>query len=135
MVPIPMNSASQAESQVIVVVDDDPTICEVICAILDGEGYQTSSFGDAASALSALTSSPPSLVLIDWLIRGSMNGEALFRAIKGSPETAALPILICTAGAHLLETASDLRESGVDVLPKPVELEDLLQTVARLVRT
>jgi len=120
---------------VTVVVDDDPTICEVICAILDGEGYQTSSFGDAASALKALTSCPPSLVLIDWLIQGSMDGEALFRALKGSPETAGLPILICTAGAHLLETAPGLRETGVDVLPKPFELEDLLKTVARLVRT
>ncbi|HEX3246353.1 MAG TPA: response regulator [Chloroflexota bacterium] len=116
----------------VVVVDDDATTGEVICAILEGEGYPTTYFMDGATALSAVQAARPALVTLDWRLRGAMTGEELFRALRQSADTASIPILICTAEAHLLERQPTLRGRATEVVTKPFDLDDLLTVVSRL---
>jgi CheY-like chemotaxis protein len=128
---MPPNQPSE-EIFPVVVVDDDATLGELMCAILEGEGYRTTYFNDGAMALSAVQAAHPALVTLDWRLRGAMTGEDLFRALRQSADTASIPILICTAEAHLLERQPSLRGRATDVVTKPFDLDDLLTVVTRL---
>jgi DNA-binding response OmpR family regulator len=117
----------------IVVVDDDSTTGDVICAILEVEGYTARLHVDGASALASIRSNRPRLVLFDWLIRGPMGGDELFYSLRSSEDTAAIPILICTTESHLLERVPALQGDHAAVLTKPFELDELIEVVGRLI--
>jgi two-component system phosphate regulon response regulator PhoB len=130
-----MQSAPLAESDVdVVVVDDDSTTGDVICAILHAEGYRTRLYTDGLSAIVSIRARLPRLVMMDWLIRGPMRGETLFETLRRSPDTAGLPILVCTTESHLLERQPMLRADGADILTEPFEIDDLIALVGRLIR-
>ena len=118
----------------IVVVDDDPTTGDVICAILDDEGYRTRRFTEGGAALAAVRSNPPDLVVLDWLMRGAMQGEVLFSAIRQSPMAGDIPVLVCTAEVRILESHPWLRDVRTEVVTKPFDLDDLVDVVAQLIR-
>ena len=130
---MPPNQPCDADLPV-VVVDDDPTTGELICAILESEGYRTTYFRDGAMALSAVQAAHPALVTLEWRIRGEMTGEDLFQALRKSADTARIPILVCTADAHLLERQPNLRGRRSDVVAKPFDLDDLISVVTRLIQ-
>jgi DNA-binding response OmpR family regulator len=116
----------------VIVVDDDSTTGDVICAILNGEGYVTTLYTEAVRALAAIRSSPPRLVIFDWILRGDIGGDMLFHDLRSTADTAAIPILICTTMSNLLEQVPTLQNDHTEVLTKPFELEDLISTVGKL---
>ena len=62
------------------VVDDDPAVRDIICAILEEE-YPVQSFESAEECLAALAEKRPDLILLDINLPG-MNGYTLCRQLK-----------------------------------------------------
>ena len=59
--------------QRILVVDDDPSLAEMLTIVLRGEGFDTAVVGDGTQALTAVRELRPDLVLLDLMLPG-MNG-------------------------------------------------------------
>jgi CheY-like chemotaxis protein len=116
---------------VVLVVDDDEDLREAVEAVLLARGHRVVTASDGAEALAWLregTGRRPCLVLLDLMMPG-MNGFELMSAMRADPALATIPVVVITgAGARVERRAANFREG---VLPKPVEVKDLLCTVGR----
>ena len=117
----------------VLVADDDELIRELLSAILSEEGYQVVTVKDGEQALNSLRRKQFDLALLDVMMP-RRTGFAVCRAIKTSPETCLIPVILVTGlGSH--EDRIQGIESGADdFLNKPVNKEELLARVRSLVR-
>lgn len=112
----------------ILVVDDDPDICEAIEIVLGRHGIPARSAGDGRSALAILgEAGPPAAMLID-LHMPVMGGAELVAAVRRDPALARVR-LIGLSGA--LDTPAIADELSLDqFLVKPIDVPALLAAVA-----
>src|SRR4051812_28578616 len=68
----------------VLVVDDEPTIGEVVSAYLRRAGYETRVAADGPSALAAVAERPPVLIVSAWMLPGFAALEAFRRVREGS---------------------------------------------------
>jgi CheY-like chemotaxis protein len=116
---------SRADRRVLVV-DDDLDIAEAIADVLRSGGYSVDVAGDGPSALKVLETSRVGLVLLDWRLPGRPVGAQLVRGLREACGSS-LPIVVLSADPTSLAEA---RAANVtDYLPKPFEVEDLLDVV------
>jgi two-component system response regulator MtrA len=80
----------------IIVVDDDPNICDLVSYRLSTMGMTVDTFRDGQSGLDAIVSSPPDLAIVDVLMP-RMNGLDVVRAVRANAPTMDLPIIMFTA--------------------------------------
>ena len=67
----------------ILIVDDEPDICELVSGILQDEGYATRTARDGDGALEAIKTRRPNLLFLDiWLQGSKLDGLALLDEIK-----------------------------------------------------
>ena len=111
----------------ILVVDDEPLIRDVLVDLLRDEGYAVVTADDGLAALEVVLEEAPALVLMDVMMP-RMDGCAAFRAMRGHLQGDGLPIVLMSAMAE----PADLDAEIAAFLRKPVDLEDLLALVARL---
>jgi CheY-like chemotaxis protein len=112
----------------VVVIDDDTDILEAIAIVLKGAGYETQTESNGADALESMKQGSPCLILLDLMMPG-MNGWQ-FRAEQMRDEVlASIPTIVMTGFPAAAEDASSLGAAAC--LKKPIELDELLDTVAR----
>jgi CheY-like chemotaxis protein len=118
-------------SAYVLVVDDDPSILNLIAEILLGEGYRVTAARSAAEALRSIAHETPAVLVTD-LMMPIMDGRTLVEACRTALQTASMPILLMSAAfPAYLESVSSL---GVHaLLAKPFDLFELLAIVARLI--
>jgi two-component system, NtrC family, response regulator HydG len=110
----------------ILVVDDDPDICDNLRDILCDLGYQVDTAHDGPSALELVGRRPYDVALLDLKMPG-MDGLTLYREIK--KQRAGMVSLLVTAFAGAA-TAEDALSAGAwKVLAKPVDFSKLLHLV------
>lgn len=115
--------------EMILVVDDEPAICNLVGEFLTRRGYRVKTASSGEKALEAITAETPDLVLLDIYMPG-MNGVEVVRRLKHAGLLSKLGVIMLTASQEepLLQEALDL---GVfDVLSKPVDLDELELAVA-----
>src|ERR1700760_3530378 len=118
----------------ILVVDDEADIRELVCGVLEDEGYRPRSAGDADSTLAALAARRPSLVLLDvWLQGSKLDGLQLLDEIKRRDAT--LPVLMISGHGNLDTAVAAIRQGAADFIEKPFEAGHLLHLVARATET
>lgn len=123
-----MEPAMAAER--VLVVDDNPANLKLVEFLLDGEGYEIRTAGDAEEALSALREFEPRLILMDLQLPG-MSGLELTRRLKTDPATRGVVILALTAFAMKGDEQRAL-DAGCDgYVAKPIDVETLPALVAR----
>ena len=117
----------------ILVVDDDFINRELLKAYLTEANYEVITAGDGASAFELALDSPPDLALVDVQMPG-MDGIELCSALKSTPETRFVPVVIVTA---LDSEEEKIRAIGVgadDFVTKPFNALVLLTRVRSLLR-
>lgn len=118
--------------QPILVVEDEPSVRDVIAEILEDAGYAVVAARDGEEALRAAQQAPPSLVLLDLLLP-QIDGFALARRLKAHPSTRYVPIIAISALGSPNDRGDALR-SGCDAfIAKPFDLADLLAMVRRYI--
>jgi two-component system KDP operon response regulator KdpE len=125
-----MQQQSSMDAGDILVVDDDPTIVEMLTELLIAEGYQVRSRRNGREALAAIADKRPALVLLD-LQMPDMNGAQVIQALAGSA-FADLPIAIITASPQDAQPFVD--QSNVACMAKPLDLDALLAGMAEALR-
>jgi DNA-binding response OmpR family regulator len=121
-----------AASPHILVIDDEPTIRDVLCEALADEGYRVSSHDTYFDDLDVLLQLVPDLVILDIVLGGKQMGIDFLETLKADPRTAKIPIAVCTAANHLNDQIRDrLTEWDCLLICKPFDLDDLLAEVNR----
>ena len=111
----------------VLVVDDEPTIRELVVEVLRLEGYAAVGAADGRAALAAMEEAAPDLVLMDVMMPG-LDGRAAYLAMRARPAGVAIPVVLMSAAAD----PARLPAGVAAFLPKPFDLEQLLGLVARL---
>ena len=111
----------------ILVIDDEPEICESLAQLLRMEGYRADTAPDAESGLKKFGQNPFDLVLLDVSLPEREQGVEVLRSIKrDNPET---PVIMITA-YDSSETAFTVSKEGADnYITKPWDNEKLLLDV------
>ena len=116
----------------ILVVDDEESLCEILKFNLELEGYEVDVAYSAEQAL-AMHPERYSLLLLDVMM-GEISGFKMARMLKSSPETAAVPIIFCTAKDTEDDTVAGLNLGADDYISKPFEMLELLARVEAVLR-
>jgi two-component system, OmpR family, phosphate regulon response regulator PhoB len=114
----------------VLVVDDEPTVRDVVVRYLRREGYETLEAGDGLDAQELLRSHEPSLVVLDLMLPG-MDGLQLCQWIRARSE---LPVIMLTARAEEADRIVGLELGADDYLTKPFSPRELAARVRTVLR-
>jgi CheY-like chemotaxis protein len=115
----------------ILLVDDQPSIRDVLEVTLAGAGADVWSAASGEAALAALRDGIPDLIMLDLHMPG-MTGWDVLRALKQSSHTANIPVIL-QSSARDLASFDEARKQGVAAfLSKPYRLNEALETCRRV---
>ena len=119
--------------QHILVVEDEPSIAELISINLTHAGYGVSRALQADEALLLLRNTKPDLVILDWMMPGK-SGVQFARELRSNPLTQAIPILMLTAKGEEADKVLGLDAGADDYVTKPFSPKELVARVKALLR-
>jgi DNA-binding response OmpR family regulator len=109
----------------LLIIDDDPTTCQLLALQLEMEGYACATLSDPVQVLEAITEESPTLVLVDYHL-GTHDGLELLRTIRSHAACRDLPVVVMSALDHRQE--SEAAGASGFVL-KPFSLPVLVTTL------
>ncbi len=113
------------------IVDDDPGVLEAVTAVLAGDGHHVAGAVDGPTALLAVLSDPPDLLVLDVNMPG-LNGWELCDIVRRQAVTRDLPVLFLTGRGEVRDRITALQVGGSDHLTKPFRAEELRGKVRAL---
>jgi two-component system, OmpR family, alkaline phosphatase synthesis response regulator PhoP len=114
----------------IMLVEDDIPSRTFMAEALEDEGYQTICVDDGITALDALATTRPSLIITSLMLP-RMDGLTFCAQVQADPATATIPIMICSASMEVPDPQSACYAA---FLAKPFDLSAFLQLVAAYAR-
>ena len=111
----------------IFIVDDEPSYRESLDLILSFEDYEVRTAADAVAALEIARSFVPDVLIVDWMLRGSMNGLELAKTLLES--TPGLRTIVITGYSTPRLVAQVEGIGGAELLAKPFGVDELLAAV------
>jgi PAS domain S-box-containing protein len=114
--------------QLILVVDDEDNIRNLLCHELSEAGYQVIEAADGLEALKRARQEKPDLILLDVMMPG-LSGFDVTSVLKGDQSTVNIPILILSI---VEDKERGFRRGAEEYLTKPLDVNKLLETIARL---
>ena len=114
----------------ILIVDDEKTIRDSLKIVLEEEGFETSTAGDGVEALNIIKSKTIDVVITDIKMPGMDGIELMEKGSKISPD---IFFIVMTAYASVKTAIDSLHHGAFDYLIKPIEFEDLIVRLKRLV--
>jgi putative two-component system response regulator len=117
----------------VLVVDDHPSSRMTAVALLSVEGYEVLEADSGPTALEAVVSGKPDLVLLDVMMPG-MDGFEVCRRLKQDEQTRLIPIVFVTALDDRRARLRGIEAGGDDFLTKPFDQLELSARVKSLVR-
>ncbi|MGB0513454.1 MAG: sigma-54-dependent transcriptional regulator [Wenzhouxiangellaceae bacterium] len=123
-----------SESQRVLIIEDNPGVCEALEVLLEVNGIEADSVHTPAEGLARAKAGEAALVIADMNFETDTTsgdeGMALFNAVREvDPD---LPIILLTAWTHLEQAVSLVKAGAADYLAKPWDDERLINTVRNL---
>ena len=113
------------------VVDDEPTLAELLTMALRYEGWDVRSAGDGAGAVTAARDFRPDVVVLDVMLPDVDGFEVLRRLRADLPE---VPVLFLTARDAVEDRVAGITAGGDDYVTKPFSLEEVVARLRGLLR-
>ena len=117
----------------ILIVDDEPSIREVIRFALEVADFQVLEAGHASEARSQIAAENPDLVLLDLMLPGR-SGLELARELKQNNKTRTLPIIMLTAKTQERDKVAGLDIGADDYITKPFSPRELVARIKAVMR-
>lgn len=109
-------------AETIAVVDDDVYINDMLCRLLEREGYSVIRAFSGGEALAVLSEHIPDLVLLDLMMPG-LSGEQVLPKIRN------VPVIVMSARADIDSKVRLLLDGAEDYVTKPFDTEELLARI------
>jgi two-component system phosphate regulon response regulator PhoB len=117
----------------ILIVEDEPSIAELIVVNLRHNGFQPVWAIDAETAQRELDEVLPDVILLDWMLPGE-SGLTLARRWRSAARTKAVPILMLTARGDEPDRVAGLDAGADDYIVKPFSPRELLARIRAVLR-
>lgn len=117
----------------ILVVEDEPSIQELIAASLQHAGHRVLCADSAEQAVHRVNEALPDVVLLDWMLPG-MSGIQYARRLRSEERTRDLPIIMLTARSEEHDRIAGLDAGADDYLSKPFSPRELLARIKAVLR-
>lgn len=114
----------------VLVVDDDPTVAEVVTGYLDRAGYRVDRANDGPAALALATARRPDLVVLDLMLPG-MDGLEVCRRLRAHGP---VPVIMLTARGDEEDRVLGLEIGADDYVTKPFSPRELVLRVESVLR-
>ena len=114
----------------LLVVDDDPTICDVIKIYFENEGYEVKIANDGAEGVNFFKMYEPDLVLLDIMLP-KKDGWQVCREIR---EVSSKPVIMITAKGEVFDKVLGLELGADDFVVKPFDMKELSARVKAVLR-
>jgi DNA-binding response OmpR family regulator len=116
--------------ETILVVDDEPTIVEVVELYLQREGFRVITASDGASALQLVSERKPDLIILDLMLPG-LNGFEITQRLRAAGH---IPIIMLTARSEEADRVVGLELGADDYVTKPFSPRELVARVKAVLR-
>lgn len=116
--------------QRILIVDDDENIAELISLYLTKECFETMMVHDGESALEAVQTFQPNLILLDLMLPG-MDGYQVCREVRRDSE---VPIIMLSAKGEVFDKVLGLELGADDYIIKPFDAKEMVARVKAVLR-
>ena len=115
----------------VLVVDDEPTILDLLTAALRLSGFDVRAAADGAEAMTEAAIHRPDIVVLDVLLP-DVDGFTLARRLRATHE--GVPVLFLTARNSMADRIAGLTAGGDDYVTKPFSLEEVLLRLRAVLR-
>jgi two-component system response regulator ResD len=116
----------------VLVVDDEPTIAEVVARYLERAGYRTRVAADGLEAIAAATDRRPDLVVLDLMLPG-LDGLEVMRRLR-EHDRDRIAVILLTAKGEESDRVAGLRLGADDYVVKPFSPAELVARVDAVLR-
>lgn len=114
----------------ILVINDTQEILDLFQDLLGEEGYDVVLFAYAPQEMHEIERIAPDLIILDYIFGNEKTGWQTLQKLKMRRTTASIPVIICTAAIReVRDIEGFLDAKGVKVVPKPFDIDDLLNAV------
>ncbi|MEX0790917.1 MAG: response regulator transcription factor [Actinomycetota bacterium] len=120
----------EAPAYRILLVEDDPTVADVVSRYLAREGYEVMATNDGLEGLRAAESRLPDLVILDLMLP-SMDGHEVFRRLRLHSR---VPVIMLTAKAEEEDRIRGLEVGADDYVVKPFSPRELTLRVKSILK-
>lgn len=114
----------------LLVVDDDPNICDILKTHFEKEGCEVITAGDGVEGIAAFRSVDPDLVLLDIMLP-KMDGQQVLAEIR---KESAKPVIMVTAKGEVFDKVLGLEMGADDFVVKPFDLKELSARIKAVLR-
>ena len=126
-----LRSMSKTIEASIVVVDDEPSIRELLVASLHFSGFEVNAAGSGSEAIKVIESTHPDLIVMDVMLP-DIDGFTVTRRIRQGGVNA--PVLFLTARDDTQDKVMGLTVGGDDYVTKPFSLEEVVARIRAILR-
>ena len=102
----------------VLVVEDEPSIAELIAVNLRHNGFSPTVVYDCSAAQREVDAVLPDLILLDWMLPGE-SGASLARQWRKNDRTKSVPIIMLTAKGDTTDVVKGLESGADDYVVKP----------------
>ncbi len=114
----------------IAVVNDDTVFLQLMDDLLSEEGYETTIMKVSSDAFERIKQLQPSLIVLDIWMKTADSGWEVLNLVRLDPATVNIPVIVSSTDIRDLEAKEPLlRSLNCDILPKPFNLQILLDKV------
>jgi DNA-binding response OmpR family regulator len=124
-----MRNKLKTIKQIFLVVDDTPDNLRLLIRILQRNGYKVRPVTNGFSAIDAIQSSAPDLILLD-IMMPDLDGYELCQKLKSKPEFREIPIIFLSALEEGINKAKAFEVGGADYITKPFQVKEVLARVS-----
>ena len=117
----------------VMIIEDEPEAADLFSEMMRLSGFQVLKFLNGASAMAAIATEKPSLVILDVMMP-DLSGLDVLRHMRSAPESARIPVIIVSAMSMPSDIKDGLDAGAAIYLTKPVTFLELKRAVERVLQ-
>lgn len=122
-----------SEMSRILIVEDDPSLVELLRYNLETEGFDVSVARDGEGGMEAIAADDPDLVVLDWMLP-NMSGIEICRQMRQRTATKTTPVIMLTAKGEESDRVRGLETGADDYIVKPFSPAELTARIKAVLR-
>ncbi len=117
----------------ILIVEDEPSMVELLRYNLESEGFLVTSASDGEEAMLSIEEQKPDMVLLDWMLP-KLSGIEICRRLRRDQDFRNLPVIMITARAEETDRVRGLDVGADDYVSKPFSPAELMARIRAVLR-